>query len=117
LASKLDIDEINFELLVGLDTDQKRRPTPRSDDLVGEMGRLEHERERTFKFFEHGLDEVRERDPLICLRIIHVFQKDRDGLCVCLSFKLVPSLLEHKSKLGRIGDDPVVDDHELGGGI
>ena len=45
LTSKLYIDEINLELLVGLDTDQEWRPAPRSDDLVGEMSRLEHKRE------------------------------------------------------------------------
>jgi hypothetical protein len=45
LTSKLYIDEINLELLVGLDTDQEWRPAPRSDDLVGEMSRLEDKRE------------------------------------------------------------------------
>ena len=117
LASKFDVDEIDLEFLVGFDTNQKRRTTPRRDDFIGEMGRLEHKRERSLKLFEHGLDEIRESDPLIRLRIVNVFQKDRDGLRVCLGLEFVPSFLEHKSKFGRVSDDTIVDDHELGGGI
>ena len=36
-TSKLDIDEINLELLLGLDTDKERRTTTGGDALVGIM--------------------------------------------------------------------------------
>lgn len=38
-----DVDKVNFELPLGLDTDKERRTTSGSDDFVGEVGGLEDE--------------------------------------------------------------------------
>ena len=42
-ASKLDIDKVHLELLLGLDTDEERRAATRSHDLVGVVRGLEDE--------------------------------------------------------------------------
>jgi hypothetical protein len=57
LASKFNVNEIDFEFLVGLDSDQERRATSSGDDLVGEVDRLEDKGKRSFEFFENSLDE------------------------------------------------------------
>ena len=40
-ATELDINEVNLELFVGLDTDEERRTTSGGDDFAGEVNRLE----------------------------------------------------------------------------
>lgn len=44
----LDINEVDLELLLGLDADQERRTTSSCDDLIGIVNGLEDEREGTF---------------------------------------------------------------------
>lgn len=43
---ELDVDKVNLELLLRLDTDQDRRTTTRDDNLIRVVDRLEDERER-----------------------------------------------------------------------
>ena len=45
---KLDIDKVDLEFPVGLDTDEQGRTSTSSDNLVGEVLRLENESEGTF---------------------------------------------------------------------
>lgn len=116
LARDLDVDEINLELLVRLDTNEKRRSAAGSDDFVGVVGRLENKGKRTFELLQNCLDEVREGGLLLVL-IENVFCEDGDGFSISLSLELVPSLLEDEAQLGVVGNDAVVDDDKLGVGI
>lgn len=81
-TGKLDVHEINLELLVCLDTNQKWRTTASGDDFVGEMDRLEDKGERTLEFPEDSLDQCRERKTLFGLRVPNIFGKNSDGLSV-----------------------------------
>jgi hypothetical protein len=47
-VSQLDIDKVDLELTVGLDTDEKRRTTTGGDNLVWEVDRLEDKGEGSF---------------------------------------------------------------------
>jgi hypothetical protein len=47
-TAKLDIDKVNLELLGGFDTNQERRTTASSNNLVGEALALEDEGKGTF---------------------------------------------------------------------
>lgn len=48
LLSHLDINKVDLQLPVRLDTDEHRGSTTGEDHLVREVGRLEDERERAF---------------------------------------------------------------------
>ena len=116
-ASKLDIDEVNLELLFGLDANQKGRTTTRGDDLVGVVRRLEHKCEGTLEFFKHGLDEFSEAGTLVGLRVVDVLREDGNSFGVSLGLELVSALLKNKTKGGSVGHNTVVDDSEFGLGV
>ena len=116
-TSKLDIDEVNLELLLGIDTNQERTTTAGGDNFVRIVGGLEDECERALKLLRHSLDELSEAETLIGLRVVDVLCQNRDCLCVGLTLKLVTALLQDETKSSSIGDDTVVDDDELVGGV
>lgn len=47
-SGELDIDKVDLELPVGLDTNEQGRTSSSGNDLVGEVLRLEDERKGTF---------------------------------------------------------------------
>ena len=47
-SCKLDIDKVDFELLVCLDADEHRRAASTDDDLIWVVDRLEYECESSF---------------------------------------------------------------------
>lgn len=116
-AGKLDIDEINLELLLGLDTDQERRTTAGSNNLIGVVGGLEDEGERTLEFRKDGLDEFRERCAVSRLRVVDILCEDGYCLSVGLTLEMVSTLLEQETECGGVSDNTVVHDGELGLGI
>ena len=116
LARELDVDEIDLELLVRLDTDKKRGSTAGSDYLVRIMGRFEDEGKRSLELLEHGLDQLGECRLLLVL-IKDVLGEDGDSLSVRLGFEPVTPLLEHEAKIAAVGNDTVVNDDEFGGRV
>ena len=116
-AGKLDIDEINLELLLGLDTDQERRTTTGGDNFVRIVGGLEDECEGALKLLQHSLDKLSEAETLIGLRVIDVLGKDGNSFSVGLRLKLVSALLENETEGSSVGHNTIVNDRELGFGI
>ena len=114
---KFNVDEINFELLLGLDTNKERRTTTGGDDFVGIMARLEDERERTLKLLQDRLDELSEAQTLVGLLAVDVLAEDRDGLSISLGFKVIATLLQKETQGDRVRDDAVVHNRELSLGV
>jgi hypothetical protein len=117
MTSKLDVDEINLEFLIGLDTDQKGRTTASGNNLVGVMNRLENECKRTFELHEHRLDQICEGDPLSGLGIIDILEENSGSLCISVCLEGISPLLEDHAELSSISDDTVVNDDEFRFGI
>ena len=117
LASEFNVNKIDLELLVGLHADQERRTAAGGDDFIGIVLRLEDKGEGTLEFLEDGFDKLGEGDTLVWLRVVDVFRKDGDGLRVGLALKLVTAVLEDEAEGGGIGDDTIVYDDEIAGGI
>ena len=117
LASKFNVNKIDLELLVGLHADQERRTTAGGYDFIRIVLRLEDKGEGTLELLEYGFDKLGERDTLVWLRVIDVFCKDGNGLRVGLALKLVTAVLEDEAEGGGIGDDTVMHNDEITGGI
>lgn len=117
LASEFNVNKINFELLIGLHADQERRTAAGNYDLIGIVLRLEDKGEGTLELFENGFDKLSERDTLVRLRVVDIFRKDGNGLRIGLALKFVTAILEDEAEGGGIGDDTVVHDEEIIGGI
>lgn len=119
-SRKLDIDKVNLELPLSLDSDEDRRSTASDDDLIGVVDRLEDESESsllhtdgqrskqyrpgeevecTHKLHDDTLDERSERDLLALLRVVEVLGEDGGNFSVGVSLELVSSLLEDESEL------------------
>lgn len=117
LASKFNVNKIDLELLIGLHADQERRAAAGGYDFIGIVLRLEDKGKGTLELLENGFDKLGERDTLVGLRVVDIFGKDGDGLRVRLALKLVSAVLEDEAEGGGIGDDAVVHDAEIAGGI
>jgi hypothetical protein len=117
LGSEFNVNKIDLELLVGLHADQERRTAAGGYDFIGIVLRLEDKGEGTLELLENGFDKLCEGDTLVWLRVIDIFRKDGNGLRVGLALKLVTAVLEDEAEGGGIGDDTVVHDDEIAGGI
>lgn len=117
LASEFDINEVDFELLFRLDADKERRATTSGDHFVGVVLRLEDEGEGTLELLENCLDKFSEGDALVRLRVIDIFCQDGDGLRVSFALELIAAVLEDEAKGGGIGDNTIVHDEEIAGGV
>lgn len=114
MTSKFNIDEVNFQLFVRLDTDQQGRSTASRDDFVGVVLRLEKKTKRSLQLLQNSLDECGERNILVVVRIVDIFSEDGDSLGIGLGLELVAALLENEAQLCAVGDDAVVNDNEVG---
>lgn len=117
LTSELDIDKVNFELLLGLYTNEQWGTTSGSDDLIREVPALEDKGKRPLKLQQYSLDERRECNAFIRLRVVDKLCEDSDSLGVSLALKLVTAFLEYEPELARVGHNTVVHDGELVGGV
>jgi hypothetical protein len=117
LASEFDINKVDLEFLFRLNADQERRPTTSGDHLVRVMFRLEDESKGTLKLLENCLDKFSERDAFVRLRVVDIFCQDGDGLRVSFALELIAAVLEDEAKGGGIGDNTVVHDEEIAGGV
>jgi len=117
LASEFNVNKIDLELLIGLHADQERRTAAGGYDFIGIVLRLEDKGEGTLELLENGFDKLGERDTLVWLRVVDIFREDGNGLRVGLALKLVTAVLENEAEGGGIGDDTVVHDDEIAGGI
>jgi hypothetical protein len=118
-SGKLDIDEVDLELPVSLDTDQERRSSSSGNDLVREVLRLEDESEGPFLMAPHGhrmsassttcvqdlitdqflddrLDQVGKVQSLGGLGVVNVLAEHSYGFSVGIGVERVPSLLENE---------------------
>jgi hypothetical protein len=116
LPSKLDINEVNLELLVRLNTNKERRTTARSDGFIGEMLGLEDERKGTLQFLEYCLDQFGKCYPLVAL-IVEIFRQNCDGFSVGLGLEFVPALLEDQPQFSAVSHNTIMDDTEFVVGI
>lgn len=139
ITAKFDIDKVDLEFLVRLDSDEDRRTTTSDDNFVGEVHRAEDESECTFlsrgaqtvsakdcgtlsandestnKLLDDALDELGERHVLSLLSIVEVLCQDGSHLGIGVRDELVSSLLKDEAELLVVRDDTVVDDGELVG--
>lgn len=122
-GGELDVDEIDLELLLGLDSDKNGGSTAGDDDLVGEVDRLEDEGEgsllrkwsesgsasalpfdvrleaQTHKLHDDALDEGSEGDLLVLLRVVEVLGEDGSDLRIGVGLEDVAALLEDETEL------------------
>jgi hypothetical protein len=117
LASEFNINKVDLELLLCLDTDQERWAATSGDHFVRVMLRLEDEGKGTLEFLENGLDQFREGDTLVWLRIVDVFCEDGHGFGIGFALKLVAAVLEDETKGGGIGDNTIVHNDKIAVGV
>lgn len=98
-TGKLDVDKVDLELLLGLDTNEDGGTTASDDDLVGVVDRLEDERERSLELHDHALDERGEADLLALLRVVEVLGEDGGDLGIGVGLEDVAALLEDEAEL------------------
>src|SRR6266404_2865958 len=113
LASEFDIDEVDLEFLVCLDTNQERRTTASGDHFIGVMLRLEDKGEGTLELLEDSLNELSESDAFVRLRVIDIFRKNGDGFGIGFAFEFEATVLEDQAEGSRVGDDAVVYDDKI----
>ena len=124
---ELDIDKVHLQLSVRLDTDEQGRSSSRGDNLVREVGRLEHERKRalllvssvtqvresTCQLLDNRLDQLGKVEALVRLAFVDVLTQDRDGLGVGVGLERVTPFSEDVLELLVVGNDTVVDQAKL----
>lgn len=117
VGRELDVNKVDLELPVSLDTDQERRTTTTTYNLVWEMTRFENKSKGTFEFLDDRLDEVGKVQSLVGLRVVDVVTKHSNGFGISVGAEGVSSLLEHELNLLVVGDDTIVNQTELVAGI
>lgn len=80
--AEFNIHKVNLELLFSLDTNQERRTTTSSNNLIGEVRALEDESKRTFKFLAYLLGKGCKGSSGILLGVIDVLCKFGDNFSV-----------------------------------
>jgi hypothetical protein len=113
--TKLDIDKVNLHLSLCADTNDQRRTLAGSDDLGGEVDRLEQQTEGALELLDDGLDEGGEVDVRVLVE--DVLGQLGDGLSVGLGLEYEALGLEQSSQLLVVGDDTIVNDSELPLGV
>lgn len=108
-AAELDVDKVDLELLLGLDSDQDRGTTAGDDHLVGKVDRLEDKGERSllFKRFAQvesagASREGRERRT----HELHDDALDKSGEGHLFTLLRVPEVLGENSSDLRVGVTP-----------
>ena len=117
MASEFNVNEVNFEFLIRLDTDQERRTAAGSDHFIRVVLRLEDKGKGTLELLEDGLDELSESDALVRLGIVDIFRENGDGLGVGFALKFEATVLENEAECSGVGDDTVVYDDEIAGWV
>lgn len=117
--AELDVDKVNLELLLRLDSDEDGGSSAGDDNLVGVVDGLEDESEgsllqdvaaserasedgrwrATHELHDHTLDEGSERDLLPVLRVVEVLGEDGSDLGVGVTLEDVSSLLQDEPEL------------------
>lgn len=111
----LDIDEVDLHLLLGPDTNDKGRTLAGSDNLMGEVDRLEEQAESALELLDDGLDQAGEAQVRVLG--VDVLCELGNSLCVGLRLKLEALALEQDLELLVVCDDSIVDDGELPVGV
>ena len=114
---EFDIDKVNLEFSVGLDTNQERGTASSSDNFIGEVGGFEDESKRSLKLLDNGLDELSEVETLVGLTVVNVFAEGRNDLSVGVGVENVTSLVQDVFELFVVGDDTIVDQAKLGDSV
>ena len=113
--AKLDIDKVDLHLSLCTDTNDQRRTLTGSDNLGGEVDRLEQQTEGALELLDDGLDEGGEIDVRVLVE--DVLGQLCDGLGVGLGLESEALGLEQSSQLLVVGDDTIVNDGELPLGV
>jgi hypothetical protein len=111
---KLDVNKVDLEFSVSLDTDKEWRTSSSSNNLVGEVGGFENESKRSFELLDDGLDELGKVESLMRLTVVDVFTESRNDLGVSVGVKDVASLVQDVFELLVVCDDTIVDQAEFG---
>ena len=117
LTRKLDINKIDLQLFVCLDTDQERRATAGSDDFIWVVFRLENKSKGSLQLLQNSLDEIGEGQLPVLVGVVNVLGEDRNGFGVGFSLECVSALLKDSAKLGAVGYNAIVDNAEVRIGI
>ncbi|CAF3449092.1 unnamed protein product [Fusarium graminearum] len=115
LVRVLNIDEVDLHAALGLDTDDKRRTFSGGDDLMGVVDGLDEETVSTLELLDDSLGQVGEADGRVL--VVDVLGELGNALSVGLGLELETLGLEESLKLLVVGDDTVVDNGELPGGV
>ena len=117
LTSKLNINKVNLQLLVGLYSNEKGRTTTGGDDFIGIVARPEDEGKRTLQFLQDSFHQCGECELLVVMSVVNVFGENSDCLGISLSLKLETALLENEAELCAVGNNTVVDNDEIRVGV
>ena len=115
-STEFDIDKVDFEFLLGLDTNEERTALARGDDFIGIMNTLEEQGVSTLEFPHDKLCELRKVNVSLLL-VENVFRELGNAFRIRLRFENVSLVLQDGLQFAVIGDDAVVHDDKLGLGI
>lgn len=112
-VGELDVDKIDLELLLSLDTDQQRRTLSGGDNLVREMCRLDEKTVGTLELDNHKFCKLGEVEVLVLVLVVDELGQLGDTLGISVGLKLDALGGEQSLELSVVGDDTVVDDSEF----
>lgn len=115
LVRVLNVDEVNLHTALGLDTDDERRTLTGSNDLVGVVNRLDEQAIGTLKLLDDSLGQVGEANRRVA--VVDVLDQLGNALGIRLGLESEALALEQGLELLVVGDDTIVDDGELPGGV
>jgi hypothetical protein len=115
LFGELDIDKVDLHLLGGTHTDDQRGSLTGSDNLMGVVDGLEQQTESTLELLDNGLGQDSEFNVRVL--IVEVLGELGNALGIGLSLKAEALALQEGLQFLVVGDDTVVDNRELPGGV
>lgn len=116
-VGELNVDKVNLELLLGLDTNEERRTLSGGDNLVGEVCRLDQKTVGTLELNNNELGELAEVKVLVLVLVVDEFGKLGDALGIGVRLKLDALGAQKSLELSVVGNDTVVNDSELVVGV
>lgn len=115
LLGVLDVDKVDLHLLGGSHTDDQRGTLTGRDNLMRVVNGLDQQTESTLQLLNNGLGQDSELN--IGVLVVEVLGKLRNALGIGLSLETETLALQKGLQFLVVGDNTVVDDGKLPGGI
>lgn len=115
LLGVLDVDKVDLHLLGGSHTDDQRGTLTGRDNLMGVVNGLDQQTKSTLQLLNNGLGQDSELN--IGVLVVEVLGKLRNALGIGLSLETETLALQKGLQFLVVGDNTIVDDGKLPGGI